>query len=420
MRLFRRSSSLIPAAALLAAATCIHAPTAPGAARPALTALPRQLTSAEQSIIGASNAFSFALFGQVSAAQPGANVFLSPLSASMSLGMALNGAADSTYDQMRSALQFGNATQHDIDAGYQSLIALLTSLDPAVKMQIANSIWYERTFPFYQSFLDTAKTYFDAEVQPLDFTDASASLAAVNGWVNTKTSGKIPSILDQIQPGDVMFLVNAVYFKGNWRDRFDSTETQDAAFSPATGAPQQVPLMHRQGSMSYTETSTYQAMDLAYGDSAFTMTVLLPKPGTSVDALADSLNPRFWNALIASLGSEPVDLYLPKLNLSYGRQHNDDLKALGMRSAFVPDVADFTRMSSLGKRLYISFVKQKAFVNVDESGTEAAAATVTGVTVTAVQQPVVMRVDRPYLFVIRERLSGTLLFMAKIASMPGA
>ena len=338
----------------------------------------------------------------------------------MSLGMALNGAAGATYDQMRTALQFGTATQHDINAGYHSLIALLTSLDPDVTMQVANSIWYDRAFPFYQSFLDTTKTYFGADVEPLDFGNTSASLAAINGWVNTQTNGKIPSILDAIDSNDVMFLVNAIYFNGSWRARFDPAETQTADFTAADGSTQPVQLMHRLGTMLYTSDPTYQAVELSYGDSAFAMTVLLPAPGTSVDALADSLSPAFWARLTSNLDNQQVDLHLPKLMLTYSRTLNNDLAGLGMRDAFVPNGADFTGMSSAGKSLYVSFVKQKTYVRVDENGTEAAAATATGVGTISLPSTVVMRVDRPYLFVIRERLSGTLLFMGKITNMAGA
>ncbi len=420
MRLRLPSKLLFALVALAALAACAAAPTEPSGPPPALTTLPRPLTAAEQSIVQASNAFSFSLFDTVSVAEPGANVFLSPLSASMSLGMALNGAAGATYDQMRSALPFGSATQHDINAGYRSLINLLTSLDPAVTMQVANSIWYDRTFPFYQSFLDTTKTYFDAEVQPLDFSNPSASLAAINGWVNTQTNGKIPSVLDAIDGNDVMFLVNAIYFNGNWRARFDPAETHGANFTASDGSAQPVQLMHRLGTMLYTSDRSYQAVELSYGDSAFAMTVLLPAPGSSVGALADSLSPAFWARLTSKLSGQQVDLYLPKLMLTYSRTLNGDLEGLGMRDAFVPNGADFTGMSSAGKSLYVSFVKQKTFVRVDENGTEAAAATVTGVGVTSIPSAVVMRVDRPYLFVLRERLSGTLLFMGKMTTMAGA
>lgn len=414
---FARLRTLLPLLALLGAA-CAGGPTEP-APRPALTALPRPLTPAEQSVIAASNAFSFALFDRVSTAQPDSNVFLAPLSASMVLGMALNGAAGQTWDEMRAALQLGSADQGDINAGYQSLVRLLVSLDPAVRMQIANSVWYERTFPFYQSFLDSARTYFDAEVQPLDFNDVAGSLAAINGWANTKTHGKIPTVLDRIEPANVMFLVDAIYFKGDWRAKFDPARTRLEQFHAADGSLQPVQLMHRQATMRYAADADWQAVDLPYGDSAFSMTVVLPAPGASLDALVDSLSPTFWRTLTSRFANAEVELSLPKVKLSYGRTLNDDLQALGMRVAFVPDQADFTRMSSLGRKLYVSFVKQKSYVNVDENGTEAAAVTVGGISTTSVPQHVVVRVDRPYLFVIRERLSGTILFMGKITSPAG-
>lgn len=401
---------------VLGVAACGGSPTEPRP-RAALTELPRPLTPAEQSIITASNAFAFRLLDRVVAAQGDSNVFLSPLSASMVLGMALNGAANRTYDEMRSALQFGSTSQGDINAGYASLMRLLRSLDPAVQMQVANSIWYTRTFPVYPSFLDSAQTYFDAEVQPLDFTDVGGSLAAINGWVNTKTNGKIPTILDDIDPHAVMFLLDAIYFKGDWRAKFDPAETRLDNFQTADGTLQPMQLMHRHDTMRYAAGAGWRAVDLPYGDSAFTMTVVLPAPGTSVDALIGSLTPESWRAMTSSFRSTDVDLYLPKVTLTYARALNDDLDSLGMHAAFSPAQADFSRLSSLGA--YLSFVKQKTYVRIDENGTEAAAVTAGGISITSVPQYIVMRVDRPYLIVIRERLSGTVLFVGKIASMAG-
>jgi serpin B len=407
------------ALATVGAIACSKDPSSPGVARDALTVLPRSLTPAEHKVIDASNAFAFSLFGRVGTAQRDSNVFLSPLSASFALGMTLNGAANQTFDEMRAALQFGGATQQEINEGYKSLIALLVALDPGVTMQIANSIWYQNTFPFNQSFLDASKTYFDAEVRGLNFADAAASLAAINGWVNTKTNGKIPTILDSMDPDLVMFLINAIYFNGSWRTKFDASLTADAQFQPATGSAQPVKLMHRNGKMLYMETAAYQAVDLPYGDSAFTMTVVLPKQGQNVETVAASLTPSTWQTLTGSLQVTTVDLFLPKLRLSYERQLKPDLQALGMRVAFEPNRADFTNMSTArGRDLYIKFVKQKTFVDVHEEGTEAAAVTGVGVVPTSIPLTITMRVDHPYLFVLRERLSGTILFMAKITRMP--
>jgi len=389
-----------------------NSPTTPTGATPALTALPRDLTSAERSVLGASNAFSFALWKRVNLAQKDSNVFVSPLSASFSLGMPMTGTANQTFDDMRAALQFGTASLADIDAGYKSLIALLTSLDKTVTMEIANSIWYRNTFPFNQSFLDDGTNYFGATIKPLDFANVDASLSAINGWVNTQTKGKIPTIIDKIEPENVMFLINAIYFKGSWRERFNPALTQDGTFH-AVGGDQTVRLMNRHAKMLYAETATYQAVDLPYGDSAFTMTVVLPKTGTTVESLAASLDAASWQTLTSSLHTGDIDLVLPKVKMSWTRGLIPDLKGLGMLVPFA-DGADFTRMSTRGRELYISSVRQKTFVDINEEGTEAAAVTSTGISLTSAPITTVMRVDRPFVFVIRERLSGTVLFMGKV------
>src|SRR5262249_10218660 len=159
---------------------------------------------AEQGVVAGSNAFSFALWQKVNAAQKDSNVFISPLSASFALGMTMNGAAGSNWNEMRAALQFGGASQSEINAGYKSLVALLTSLDPGVSMQVANSVWYRSSFAFLPSFTDTVKSYFGAEVAGLDFANAPAAMATINGWVDAKTNHRIPTIVDQIEPNDIM------------------------------------------------------------------------------------------------------------------------------------------------------------------------------------------------------------------------
>jgi serpin B len=415
--MFLRSLSAV--AVLVTAAACATTPTEGNPSGPpaALTSLPRALTANEIKVRDAANAFAFALWGEINAAQRDTNVFVSPLSASFALGMTMNGAAGQTADQMRAALQFGTATLPEINAGYKSLVALLTSLDPGVQMRIANSIWYRQGFPFRQAFFDTTRVYFDATVQGLDFANAPASLASINGWVNDKTSGKIPKVLDNITAQQVMFLINAIYFKGSWRLKFDPAQTAAAPFHAASGPSQQ---MHRLDTISYAETATYQAADLPYGNSAFTMTVLLPKAGTDVETLAASLTPASWQALTSAFRTQKVYFYLPRLTLKYERRLNDDLKALGMVVPFAPGGADFTQMAAapVGNELFIEFVKQNTFVDINEEGTEAAAVTTVGIGVTSMPSYPTMRVDRPYLFVLRERLTGTVLFMGKIVRMP--
>lgn len=394
----------------------------PGATPSAVTQLPRALTPAETTVRNASNAFSFALWNTVNAAQPDTNVFISPLSASFALGMTMNGAAGVTYDQMQSALQFSGVALGDVDSGYRSLIALLESLDPGVKMQIANSIWYRSGFPVLPSFLDTTQKYFDATVKGLNFNDPASALAAINGWVSSATNGKITNVLDSIDPAQMMFLINAIYFKGSWRTQFDPAQTASATFTSGANTPQQMQLMHLVQRLPYQETATFQAVDLPYGDSAFTMTVLLPKAGTNIETLAASLTPAAWQTLVAGFSSTTqVDFSFPKITLTYARTLSPDLMNLGMVEPFDQNGADFTQMAAAptGNQLYVGFVKQNSYLDINEEGTEAAAVTTVGVTAAAAPAPpVVMRVDHPYVIVIRERLTGTVLFMGKVVSMP--
>jgi serpin B len=384
---------------------------------PTLDALPRALTTGEQKVIGAANDFSFALFRRLSAARADSNVFTSPLSASMALGMSMNGAAGTTYDEMRAILGFGaSATETEIGESYKSLITLLRGLDPGVDFRIANSIWYRTGFPVQPAFLDAGRNWFDAQVSALDFDGPNAP-RTINDWVSTSTAGKIPTIVDRIEDDQVMFLINAIYFKGSWRARFDPTRTIDATFH-GIASDQPARLMHRDGTIRHLQTADFSAVDLPYGNSAYSMTVLLPNAGSNVDAVAASLQSSAWTGWANQFRDADVDLYLPRFKLEWERELIPDLQSLGMRAAFVDGGADFSRMSSLGRQLFISLVKQKTYVDVNEEGTEAAAATSVGISLTSAPVRIVFRVDRPFIFVLRERLSGSILFMGKIVRMP--
>jgi serpin B len=409
MKLFR--STLVAGALVMSACRESTAPS-PTPETP-LTALPRALSASETKVVAASNEFAFNLFRTGNLAQHKTNVFISPLSASMALGMTANGANGATYDEMRTALRLSGATREEVNGGYQSLIALLRGLDPGTQLEIANSIWYEQTFPFNASFLDESRQYFDAQVQALDFRSPS-SVTTINSWVNDQTNGKIPGILDSIDSSEVMFLVNAIYFKGIWQKQFDKSRTVDAAFHAADGTTATVRMMARAAGVKSAFTPEYWAVDLPYGNSAFTMTVVLPSPSTDIDTFAESFDQAKWNSLVGSLHDSESEVFLPRFRMQWGRLLNDDLRTLGMRLAF--DNADFTRMSPLGIQLVITQVMQKTFVDVDEEGTEAAAATVVGIGLTSM--PAAFRADRPFMVVIRERFSGTVLFIGKIAKLP--
>jgi serpin B len=403
----------IIAAAALTAACRSPEPTGPPQA---ITELPRDFTVAERTVAGAGNAFSFNLFRRLVTDQPGDNIFVSPLSASMALGMTTTGAANETLDAMRSTLGYGGASDGEIKEGYAGLIALLRGLDATTALRIANSIWYRQEFPVEPAFLADAQKYFGAEVAALDFA-APASLTTINDWVSRGTNGKIPTIIEAISPNTMMFLINAIYFKGNWRSAFPRARTHNAPFHGQDGVARTVELMNQESELPYLKTPAFQAVDLPYGNTAFTMTVILPTEGTDIDAFAASIDEATWNQWLVGFLPRKVDLYLPKVRLEYERVMNDDLSHMGMGIAFQPGAADFTRLSPLGRGLFISLVKQKTFVDIHEEGTEAAAATVVAIDLTSAPQVEVMRVDRPFIFAIRERFSGTILFMGRVVRL---
>jgi serine protease inhibitor len=411
MRIHRLFAVLV----LAVAVACTDSPSGPasGAAPDSLTVLPRTLSDGERAAIASSNRFAFDLFRSINRRFIDTNVFISPLSASFALGMTLNGADGETFDGMREALRLDPVDRSVINDAYRDLIELLLELDPSVDMRIGNAIWYRNTFPFHQTFFDTVSHYFDARVAGLDFGNP-ATVNRINAWVDTATAGKITKVIDGIGDEIVMLLMNAIYFKGSWRSQFDPAQTRNAPFATERGSSYSASMMHLESqSLALASLNGAQAVDLPYGRAAFTMTAILPPEGTDVDAFIETLDQSKWDAIIGGLYQGKAELYLPKFRMEWQDTLNADLKAMGMANAFCAGCANFLRMSPVGDQLSISFVKQNTFVNVNEEGTEAAAVTTVGIEVTS--GPPSIRFDRPFVFVIRERLSGTILFMGKVA-----
>ncbi|HUG27737.1 MAG TPA: serpin family protein [Gemmatimonadales bacterium] len=392
--------------------------TGPSKGPPALlTELPRPLTQAEAGIAQAANQFSFNLLAAAQAEHPDSTIFLSPLSASMALGMTMNGAAGTTFDQMRSVLGFGTLSQEEINAGYKGLIELLAGLDATSDMLVANSIWAAEGMPFVPEFLSAGREWFDAEVQSVNFSDP-ATLVLVNDWVKAKTGGKIPKLLDRFDTDVVMTLINAIYFKGSWRARFDPKHTSPGTFRGTLGN-QSVPMMNRIGEILLAPPHPdYQAAELLYGNGAFAMTIMLPREGMSVPELVAGLTPASWATLVGGMvEAGRVNLTMPKLRMDYRRNLSRDLIALGMPDAFSGS-ANFSRLVIPPPALIISSVQQKTYLEINEEGTTAAAATAVQMGTTS--GPPSFLVDRPFLLVLRERLSGTILFIGQISNIPPA
>lgn len=392
---------------------CAKDPTAPAR----ITALPRPLTTHEQRLIDADNRFALKLLRQVTADTRDTlpNLFVSPLSVAMALGMTYNGAAGTTEAAMRATLELEGMTNAEVNEAYRSLIAMLRGLDPRVRFLVANSIWYEQTYSVKTDFLETNRMYYDARISPLDFRSPQAA-PTINDWVDDKTGGLITEIVPAVLPDDVrLYLINAIYFKGDWTQQFDLGRTQPRPFRLADGSIVNVATMThgKQTAVRVAHFPGIEVADLPYGGGAFSMTVVVPRD-SSVDALVDGLTAERWNGWIAALDSAKLEVFLPKFRLENDLTLVATLRALGMEIAFVcepPLMADFTRIHEPSE-LCITSVKHKTYVNVNEEGTEAAAATAVGVGVTSA--PVAITVDRPFLFALRENLSGTILFMGVI------
>jgi serpin B len=286
-----------------------------------------------------------------------------------------------------------------------------------VTFKIANSVWSDQRFAtsVEPTFMTTVQQFFGAEARVLDFMSASA-VSTINNWASEQTAGKIKQVLDRIADNEVMFLMNAIYFKGDWRTAFDPKDTKPLPFKLLTGQTIDVQTMYRKGNVRRGAIPGATVVDLPYGGDAFTMTILLPDSSSDVNKLIASLTPNTWRQAQASVQTANVGLYLPKIRMSWKGEIRPELKTLGMQAMQDPQIADFSKLAR-GARpgdLYITKVQHDSYVDVNEVGTEAAAVTTVGVGVTSVCLTCDVRIDRPYLFAIREKLSGTVLFVGKI------
>lgn len=378
-----------------------------------ITDLPRTLTAAEEQLIAADRNFGIDLFRNLSAEQE-SNMMISPLSVSMVLGMIVNGAAGDTRSAMKAALRKTGMDIEQINEGYRGLTDLLTGLDPAVQMNIANAIWYDLKYPLREVFMEDTRHYFEAEIEGLEFSDP-ASIDIMNGWVNDRTNGLIPSIIQPpIPPNVITYLMNAIYFKGNWFLPFDPDETYPEPFYTA-GTEKMVDMMHHEKEQIATyDSPDVKVADLAYGDSLYSMTLIMPaEDGRPLDLfIEEDFTAGNLESWISSLTSSESILALPKFEAEY--QVPDSLmekvlSAMGMELAFSGG-SDFTLMYKNGDAS-LDRVKHTTFIKVDEEGTEAAAVT-SGVMSTSGAP--LYEFNRPFIYLIRERLSGTILFIGKM------
>jgi serpin B len=381
--------------------------------------------SVDATLVRANTKFALSLFRELVAEDMNRNIFISPLSISMALAMTYNGAEGTTKDAMAKTLNFGNMTLEEINREYSKLIESLENVDPAVKLLIGNSVWMKKEFePIVKSsFLERAGTSYGGEIFTRDFGNPQ-TVSEINGWTDENTEGKIKQIIQGLSPELVMLLINAIYFKGEWIIRFDETLTQPQDFFLPNGSTVKVDMMSTAGNFSYYSGENCQVARFPYGRDKVAMYVFLPNEDVSLDSFIASLNQTTHDEYVSRL-QPTVDLIvkLPKFEVEYGvKRLNDVLQKLGMETAFDPYEANFSGIADTAPRnLYISYVDHKAIVEVNEKGTEAAAATVVGIGITSVgpTTPLSFVVNRPFFFEIRDDRSGSVLFMGKILNPGG-
>jgi len=389
---------------LLLFASCSKEPDGPKQPKPI------SLTAKGHDVITASNGFGIDLF-RITATGENQNLMLSPLSASTALTMLLNGCNADTYDQIQDMLGYEGLTVDEINEAYKSLVGQLLTIDPEIQLSLANAVWYRQDFLVKQNFLGTMDSSFEATVRALDFS-TPASLQTINNWAKDNTNGKIPKVLNEISPDHVMFLMNALYFKGNWTYQFDEENTSDMGFTLKDGTTINVKTMRNTIPVKVYYGNGATSVELPYGQQNFAMVIVLPDG--SLDEFLPGFNEEVWSAIITGLDGfgEPDDMeiLLPKFKFEYEKYLNDQLKSLGMLDAFEPFLADLSGISDA--EIYVDFVKQNTYVDVNEEGTEAAAVTTIGIK--EVSMPPSFIADRPFIFAIRERMTNTILFMGKV------
>lgn len=370
--------------------------------------------SIDTKLVSANTKFGFNLFSQLLVQDNKKNIFVSPSSVALALAMTYNGADGSTQEAMAKALELQGLNLQQVNSNYAELKTSLENPDPEVTLNIANSLWADQNVNLKSDFIRNNQEFYQAKVTNLNLAD-SETPNKINSWVKENTQGKIDKIVDKIDPNQVLFLLNAIYFKGSWKQEFDQEKTAQLPFYLSSGEEKQHPMMSQSGEYKYYESEKFQAVSLPYGQSGrVSFYVFLPKQNSDLNSFYESLNAANWEKWMSQFAFREGSVRLPRFKMDYETTLNDALSALGMEEAFT-DNANFSEM---GSNLKISQVKHKTFVEVNEEGTEAAATTSVGIQLTSAQlpsqQPFNMIVDRPFFCAIRDNQTGTVLFMGSI------
>ena len=369
------------------------------------------LNKAEQEVLNSSQKFGLKLFKRIVNGQPDSNVFISPLSISVALNMALNGANGQTYIDMYQTMELNENNIREINEASKALKDALENLDPEVELALANSVWYRDDLTFQETFMQAMVAYYYARVEGRDFNNP-ATITEINEWVEANTNGMIDEIIDSIDRDEILFLINALYFKGTWQTEFNPESTVQGTFKVNDNVTAICDMMVQDETYRYFETQDFQSVDLPYGNGNFSMTIFLPKADKDLNRLYYLLNEENWNNWLGRYEENEIRLMMPKFDLEYEIELKEVLSAMGMSIAFGGG-ADFTNLFAPGG-IFIGEVLHKTAIKVNEEGTEAAAVTVITFERTSVDEKPQMIIDRPFLYMIRENTTGTILFIGQV------
>lgn len=371
----------------------------------------------QKDVIDSANSFAFDLLKPVLAdIKSTENIMISPFSITSALSMTLNGAAGETFEAMRKTLGLEQKTLEQINNTYLKLMTEMVPVDKRVVVEIANSVWVEKRLIVKQPFITELEKSYKAEARDIDVTNPDA-VDIVNGWIAKKTHDKITDMLDKLDPDLAMLLINAIYFNGKWRYRFDEAETKEEPFYSTASVSKTVPMMHQTENLKAVKHNNLTIAEIPYSQGNYTMVVVLPDENVTTSDVANALTPSMWQEWMGLLAenTHKVDLSMPRFKYMYKRPLNEDLIGLSMGVAFT-DMADFRNISDQG--LMISRVLHQTFIDTNEEGTEAAAATVVEMVFTTVNpttEVIKVTLDHPFLYFIRETSTGTVLFMGIVS-----
>jgi serine protease inhibitor len=376
--------------------------------------VPINLTQQQVSLVQSGNSFAFDIFSQVMKnAGENENVMISPMSISYALSMTLNGASGTTLTAMMEALRQNGITVDEINNSYKSLTEDLLSVDKRVLMTIANSVWTEKDFTVKQAFIDILTNYYKAESKSFDINDSSAP-DKINTWIENNTNGLIKKMIDKLEDNDVMLLINAIYFKGKWKSQFDKSKTADMPFYKTGSSQVDVPMMKQETEYNVYQGNGFVLAEFPYGQGNFVMDVILPDAQNGLNNIMSSVTGAGFTSWISQMTSIKTDVSFPRFKYGFKKKLKDVLSDMGMGIAFT-DAADFSNISEQYD-LLLNEVTHQSFIETNEEGTEAAAATVVEVGVTSMPvSPMVFKMDHPFMYIIRETTTNSIIFMGRVA-----